>query len=114
MLKTEAHCPTCNFPFSFWRVVFLLTPFQFYCKNCSRRIVIGHDKAFMGAAITVVALISIILFQFIIARDMRRLLILVVLWIVSFYIVEIITALVIVNVAQFYKPEEGDGDNRDQ
>ncbi len=68
----------------------------------------------MGAAITVVALISIILFQFIIARDMRRLLILVVLWIVSFYIVEIITALVIVNVAQFYKPEEGDGDNRDQ
>ena len=68
----------------------------------------------MGAAITVVALISIILFQFIIARDMRRLLILVVLWIVSFYIVEIITALVIVNVAQFYEPAEGDGDNRDQ
>ena len=65
----------------------------------------------MCGAITVVALISIILFQFIIARDMRRLLILVVLWIVSFYIVEIISALVIVNVARFYKPEEGDGDN---
>lgn len=65
----------------------------------------------MYAAITVVGLISVILFQFIIARDIRRSIILGVLWIVSFYIVEIITALVIVNVAQFYRSEEGDGDN---
>jgi hypothetical protein len=65
----------------------------------------------MWAAISAVALISVVLFQFIIARDMRRLLILAVLWLVSFYIVEIIIALVIVNVAQFYKPES-DTDER--
>lgn len=110
-MKTEAHCPTCNFPFSFWRVASLLNPFEFYCKNCGWRIVIGHDKAFMWSAITVVALISIILFQFIIARDMRRLLVLCVLWLISFCVVEIIAGLVIVNVAQFYKPEESDGDD---
>jgi hypothetical protein len=110
-MKTEAHCPTCNFPFSFWRVAFLLNPFEFYCKNCGWRIVIEHDKAFLWGAISVIALISVILFQFIIARDMRRLLILGVLWLVSFYIVEIITGLVIVNVARFYKPES-DADKR--
>jgi len=104
-MKTEAHCPTCNFPFSFWRVAFLLDPFHFYCKNCRWRIVIGHDKRFMYGAIAAVAVISVILFQFLIARDMRRLLILAVLWIISFSIVEIITGLVIVNVARFYKPE---------
>ncbi len=104
-MKTEAHCPTCNFPFSFWRVAFLLNPFEFYCKNCGSRIVIGHDKTFLWGAFAAVAVISFILLQFIIPRDMWRLLILGVLWVVSFEIVAIITGLVIVNVARFYKPE---------
>ena len=64
----------------------------------------------MVGAIAAVAIISVILFQFIIARDTQRLLVLGVLWLVSFYVVEIITGLVIVNVAQFYKPEESAGD----
>lgn len=110
-MKTEAHCPTCNYPFSFWRVAFLLNPFQFYCKNCGWRIVIGGDKTFLLSAVAAIAVISYILLQFIIPRDYGRLLILFVLWIVSFYIIEIITGLVIVNVAQFYKPEESDGDD---
>lgn len=110
-MKTEAHCPTCNFPFSFWRVAFLLNPFQFYCINCGWRIVIGGDRTFLWGAVAAIAVISVILFQFIIARDMRRLLILFVLWVVSFYVVEIITGLLIVNVAQFYKPEESDSDD---
>ena len=109
-MKTKAHCPTCNYPFSFWRVAFAYSPFHFYCKNCRWRIVIGRDKTFMWGAIAVLAVISVILFQFIIPRDFRRLLILFVLWVVSFYVVEIITGLVIVNVAQFYKPEEDDGE----
>ena len=104
-MKTEAHCPTCNFPFSFWRVAFLLDPIHFYCKNCGWRIVIGNDRTFLWGAIATIAVISVILFQFIIARDFRRLLILFVLWLVSFYVVEIIIGLVIVNVARFYKPE---------
>lgn len=59
----------------------------------------------MWGTFAALTLISIILFQFVIARDMRRLVILAVLWLVSIYVVEIITALVIVNVARFYKPE---------
>lgn len=89
----------------------LLDPFHFYCKNCHWRIVIGHDKAFLYGALAVVAVISVILFQLIIARNMGRLLILFVLWVVSFYIVAFITGLVIVNVARFYKPES-DADER--
>ena len=104
-MKTEAHCPTCNFPFSFWRLAFLLDPFHFYCGNCGWRIVIGHDKTFMYGALAAVAVISLILLQFLIPRDFRRLLILFVLWLVSVQIVGIITGLVIVNVARFYKPE---------
>jgi hypothetical protein len=104
-MKTEAHCPTCNFPFSFWRVALLLDPFHFYCTNCGWRIVIGGDKAFLWGALAVVGVITFILIQFIIPRDFLRLAIVAVLWLVSFQIVAIITALVIVNVARFYKPE---------
>jgi len=86
-------------------VAFLLDPFHFYCRNCSWRIVIGHDRIFLWGALAAVGVISFILLQFIIARDMWRLLILAVLWLVSFQIVAIITALVILNVARFYKPE---------
>ena len=86
-------------------MAFLLDPFHFYCRNCSWRIVIGHDRIFLWGALAAVGVISFILLQFIIARDMWRLLILAVLWLVSFQIVAIITALVILNVARFYKPE---------
>lgn len=110
-MKTQAHCPTCNFPFSFWRVAFLYDPFHFYCRNCGWRIVIGHDKAFLWGAFAAVAAITYILLQFIIARDWWRLLILAVLCLVSFQIVAVITGLVIVNVARFYKPEP-DADER--
>jgi uncharacterized membrane protein (UPF0182 family) len=65
----------------------------------------------MWGAIAAVAVISVILFNFIIARDMRRLLILCALWLVLFYIVEIITGLVIVNVAQFSKPGQSAGED---
>ena len=111
-MKTEAHCPTCNFPFSFWRVAFLYSPFHLYCKNCGWRIVIRHDKAFMWSLLAAVGLISVILFNFIVARDIRRLLILCALWLVSFYVVEIIAGLVIVNVGEFSKPEESDNDDQ--
>ena len=110
-MKTEAHCPTCNFPFSFWRVAFLLNPFEFYCKNCGSRIVIGGDKVFLWSVFAALAVITFILSRFIIARDYWRLLIVAVLWLVAFEIVEIIAGLVIVNVARFYKPES-DADER--
>ena len=110
-MKTEARCPTCDYPFSFWRLVFLYSPFHFYCKSCGWRIVIGKDKTFMYSAMAAIAVISVILFNFIIARDMKRLLILGAIWLVSFYIVEIIISLLIVNVAEFYKPEESDGED---
>jgi len=60
----------------------------------------------MWGVLAVLAVISVILFQFIIPRDMWRLLILFVIWVVSFYVVEIVTGLVIVNVATFSKPDE--------
>lgn len=105
-MKTEAHCPTCSFPFSFWRVAFAYSAFHFYCKRCRWRIVIGGDREFMWAALSVVAIISIILYSFIVARDLWRLLVLFAIWLVCFEIVAIIFGLIIVNVAQFSRPAE--------
>lgn len=59
----------------------------------------------MWGALAALAVISIILFNFIIARDIRRLLILVVLWLVLFQVVEIIVGLIIVNFAHFSRPD---------
>ena len=109
-MKTEAYCPTCNFPFSFWRVAFAYSPFALYCKNCRWRIVVVGDKKFMWAELGMLAIISIILANLIIARDFSRLLILGALWLVFFAILEIIFALIIVNMAQFSKPAEAHND----
>ena len=108
-MKTEARCPTCGFPFSFWNVAFARSPFTIYCKSCGWRIVITAGKSIMWAAIAVLTLMSFVLFQFIVAQNLPRLALLVALWLVCFYIVEIIAALMIVNWAQFSKPEQADG-----
>ena len=105
-MKTEAYCPTCNSRFSFWRVAFAYSPFALYCKSCRWRIVIIGDRKFMWAELAVLAMFSVILASFIIARDFSRLLILFALWLVFFIILEIIFALIIVNMAQFSKPAE--------
>ena len=103
-LKTEAPCPTCNVPFSFWRVVFAYTPFNLYCKNCRWRIVINPAWGWAAAAAFIA--ISFILISFVRARDWSRLLVLGILWVILFYVIEIVVSLMIVNLAQFSKPEE--------
>ena len=104
-MKTEASCPTCNFPFSFWRVAFAYSPFQLYCKSCRWRIVIVGDKQFTWAALAAVAVVSVVLFKFIVARDLSRLLVLSAVWLVLFEMIEIIIGVIIVNVARFSRPE---------
>jgi len=58
----------------------------------------------MWAALAVLAVISVILFNFIVARNMTRLLILVAVWLVFFVVLEISVGLLIVNFAHFSKP----------
>ena len=106
-MKTEAHCPTCGFPFSFWKVAFALTPFSIYCKKCGWRIVITAGKGIMWATIAVLALISFVLFRFVVPHNLPRLVLLSALWLVCFYLLEIVVALLIVNWAQFSKPTGG-------
>ena len=65
----------------------------------------------MWAAFAVVAAFSAILFNFIVARDFTRLFVLCALWLVFFEILEIIMGLIIVNVAQFSKPDESVSDD---
>lgn len=64
----------------------------------------------MWAELAVVAIVSVILFNFIVARDLWRVLVLFAIWLVSFVILEIIFALIIVNMAQFSRPEESVAD----
>lgn len=59
----------------------------------------------MWGLLAVFAVITIILGKFIIARDLWRLLTLAAIWLVSFYILEIIVGLIIVNKAQFSNDE---------
>ena len=108
-MKTEAHCPTCGFPFSFWKLAFSYTLFTVYCKNCHWRIVIRGDKQIMWAEWAVVLLITFVLISFVTPRDWSRIVLLAVVWILSFEILEIIVALMIINWGHFSKPEEGDG-----
>jgi hypothetical protein len=111
-MKTEAPCPSCDFPFSFWRVAFALSPFNIFCRNCGSRIVIKGDKSIIWAMLVVLALISFVLFRFIVARDFMRLVLLTALWLALFEILEIVVALMIVNWGQFSKlpqSESSDG-----
>ena len=107
-MKTEAHCPTCGFPFSFWKVAFALSPFSIYCNSCGGRIVIRGDKSIMWATIAVLALISVVIFSFMVPQNLTRFVVLSALWFVCFQILEIIVALMIVNWGQFSKPEQAD------
>ena len=110
-MKTKANCPTCEYPFSFWRVVFALTPYSLYCKNCGWRIVIGRDREILWATYGAFLVITLILAQFIVARDFSRLAVLGVLWIVSFYALEIIVSLLIVNFGRFSQPKKSAEDD---
>ena len=105
-MKTKAHCPTCNYPFSFWRVVFLYSPFTFYCKNCRTRIVINWTQAYIGGVLAGLTLITVVLANFIVPRDSLRLLVLAALWLVLFEVLQIIVSLIIVNRNDFAKPDD--------
>jgi len=68
----------------------------------------------MWATIAVLALISFGLFRFIVPQNPTRLVLLAALWIVCFYLLEIIVALMIVNWGQFSKPEQADSSDESQ
>ena len=110
-MKTKAHCPTCNFPFSFWRVFFAYSPFSLYCKRCRWHIDIVEVRKFMWGVSAGLILITFSLMKFIIAGDMVRLLVLAALWLVLFFILDIIISLMIVNWAHFSKPDQSAGGN---
>ena len=60
----------------------------------------------MWAAFAVIGIFTAILLNFIIARDFLRLFVLGAVWLVLFLILEIVMGLIIVNVAQFTRPDE--------
>ena len=107
-MKTEARCPTCGFPFSFWKLAAALTLFNVYCKSCHWRIVIKWDKQIMRAEGAVFILITLILINFVLPKDASRLLLLGAIWLASLGMLEIIFALIVVNWGQFSRPEETD------
>ena len=104
-MRTKAPCPTCGVPFSFWRVAFAATPFSVYCWGCGWRIVIKNDKAIMWAELGVLAVVTIILISLIVPRNVPRIIVLAVLWVVFFEMIELIGALMIINKGRFSKPE---------
>ena len=59
----------------------------------------------MWGMIAVIALVTIILANFIVPRNFTRVALLAVLWLVVFEALEIIVALLIINRNQFSKPE---------
>ena len=106
VMKTKAYCPTCEAPFSFWRVAFAFSPFTLYCHNCGWRIVIGRDREILWGTYGTFVVITLVLTRFIIARDWSRMAVLGVLWIFSFALIEIVGSLLIVNFAHFSTPEK--------
>jgi hypothetical protein len=66
----------------------------------------------MWAAAAVVILITFVVMSFALPQNGRRLLLLGAVWVGSFEMIEIITALMIINWGQFCKPE--DADNGDE
>ena len=67
---------------------------------------IGRDREIMWGMYGAFVVITIVLAQFIIARDPSRFAVLGGLWILSFALIEIIGGLLIVNLAHFSKPEK--------
>ena len=109
-MKTEAHCPNCNSPFSYWRLVFSSSPYHLYCYNCHWRIDIDAKK-FVWAMLAGVTTISLVLTRFVVANNWSRLLVLAVLWLVLVFILDIIIAVLTVNLAQISKPDENEPDD---
>lgn len=66
----------------------------------------------MYAQLAGITAISLVLIKFVTARNWSRLLVLAVLWIVFVVILDIVIALLIVNLAQLSTPEEGEEDNQ--
>jgi hypothetical protein len=68
--------------------------------------VISRDREILWGTYGAFVVITLVLAQFIIARDMSRLAVLGVLWIFSFALIEIVGSLLIVNFAHFSTPEK--------
>lgn len=83
----------------------MITLEHLYCYNCGWRIVIGGDRKIMWAEYAVIIGIGAILFQFIVPRNIPRAFFLFALWLFFVFIVDIVTALIVVNVARFSKPD---------
>lgn len=66
----------------------------------------------MYAQLAGITAISLVLIKFVTARNWSRLLVLAVLWIVLVIILDIIIALLMVNLAQISKPDENEDDNQ--
>ena len=109
-MKTEAPCPTCNSPFSFWRLVFGAGPLHLYCWKCGWRIVIDGYQKFIWLDAAGVSIISFAVISFVTPGNFSRLFVLAVIWFVLVFILQIIICLMIVNMARFSKPEETAGD----
>lgn len=82
----------------------------FYCWSCGWLIVISGAKKFWWGLWAAIVVISFVLIGFLRAHDVKRALALMVLWLVAIVIVDIITALIIVNVGHFHRPDEFDED----
>jgi hypothetical protein len=60
----------------------------------------------MWAMIVALTLVTVVLANFIVPRDWARFVLLAVVWLVVLEILEIIVALIIINLDQFSKPDE--------
>ena len=72
---------------------------------------VGRDREIMWGMYGAFVVITLVLAQFIIARDASRLAVLGVLWILSFALIEIVGGLLIVNLAHFSTPEKSAEDD---
>jgi hypothetical protein len=103
-MKTQAPCPTCHRPFSFWRIVFAWTPQYFYCLSCGYRIDLENAKRYsLVFAAVLVAIIFLLMKS--LTPNRTGLFIFFVLLIGAMVTLDIILALVIVNTGRFTKPD---------
>jgi hypothetical protein len=103
-MKTQAPCPTCNRPFSFWRIVFAWTPQHFYCLSCGYRIDVENAKRYSLGFAAVLVAITFLPMKFL-NHNLTGLFIFFVLWMAAVVSLDIILALVIVNTGRFTKPD---------
>jgi hypothetical protein len=62
----------------------------------------------MGAMLAGIIVISFVLTRFVVARNWSRLLVLAALWFVLVFILDIVVALLMINLAQISKPDENE------